>query len=469
MNDLALCRTKFHGGIVNTARRARRASGRTRLALVAGVAVLATVTAPLATASAVAPAVRAGAENPAPVTVVQETGEIATGDVAASQVRFTAELPAGFTGTVKAQLALDEFPEGGDPFPSRTMGNFTNTSCLVDGVPGSPCRFFGGTTPETEFTLYLDMPAATVAPAGQGRKVTWVLRTNAPFWAAEFMKGKINLTDASGRALAGAPVKLDFVMGRSTHRPTFYGRDAAGVLWQYESDGKLDSAAYQPRTRIGGGWNAYDTITRLGSSYVGSGAKGAGTDLVARDAAGQLWYYQQSGDPAAPFRSRKPVGGGWGQYTSIVGVGDVGLDKTDDLLARDRDGILWFYRGTGNPDRPFEGRVRVGGGWNQYTSLVPFPDGILAKDAAGTLWHYQAKRSTAAGTVPLEPRRKVGTGFGAFTGLAYGGMKTGRYTEDLLARDRDGKLWMYQGTSRGLLTGKRVLVGGGWNVYGLLI
>ncbi|WP_405495155.1 hypothetical protein [Streptomyces sp. NBC_00096] len=141
-------------------------------------------------------------------------------------------------------------------------------------------------------------------------------------------------------------------------------------------------------------------------------------------------------------------------------------------MARDRDGVLWFYQGTGNPDRPFKARVSLGGGWNQYTSLTAFPNGILARDAAGVLWIYDASIANVGG--PLDPRRKYGTGFGSFTALAFGGAKTGAGHADLVARDRAGNLWLYEGMTnvrddRKTLTGKRTLISGAWNVYTLLI
>lgn len=427
----------------------------------------------MASASAVTPMVAAAAEDAAPVTVIQETSDIRTGDVPVSQIRFTAELPAGFSGDVKAQMVIDNTPGGGWDTPSRMISGFRNVSCLVNGVPGSPCKFFGGTTEDDDGTLYLDLPTATVVPSASGQKVTWVLRMNVADNLFGSMGGRIDLRDAAGAALATAPVKINFVEGRASYRPTFFGRDAAGVLWQYESDGKTGSVRYAPRTRVGGGWNIYDTITRLGSSHVGSEAAppGYGTELVARDAAGQLWFYERSGDPVNPFKSRKLVGGGWGQYTSIVGMGDSRRDGVSDLLARGSDGVLWFYRGTGNPDRPFKPRVKVGGGWNQYTSLTAFPNGLLAKDAAGVLWYFEAN-PTGEVAAPLKPRRQIGTGFGPFTALAYAGDKNALGHDDMLARGRDGSLWLYEGawnTKGYKLSGKRTLVGGGWNIYNTLI
>ncbi|GAA0617758.1 hypothetical protein [Streptomyces crystallinus] len=78
--------------------------------------------------------------------------------------------------------------------------------------------------------------------------------------------------------------------------------------------------------------------------------------------AGLPGYYRGSGDGNAPFLSRSRVGGGWQVYDTLFGAGDVTGDGRADLLARDRAGTLWLYKGTGNPSAPFASRTRVGGG-----------------------------------------------------------------------------------------------------------
>ncbi|WP_328297530.1 hypothetical protein OG389_06640 [Streptomyces sp. NBC_00435] len=458
---------------MNTTHRAAR---RTRLALVAGAAVLASVTTPLATASAVTPAAKTSAQNPAPVTVVQEgSGGVVTGDVPASKLRFTATLPAGFTGDVRARLVMDYAPEEGTETAPWVAAGLKGSTCSLNGGPGAPCTFVSSGV-SGPFVISLDLPTATAVPGTAGRTLTWEVQLNAATHLIGAAVGTIDLTDASGTALASAPMKITFLPGVASTRPTFFGRDAAGVLWQYESDGLEGSAAYKPRTRVGGGWNIYDAITRLGRTATGSDVKGVGDDLVARDAAGQLWLYQGTGKAEAPFKSRKLVGGGWGQYTSIVGMGDSRQRGVNDLVARDRDGVLWFYRGTGNPDRPFKARVKVAAGLNQYTQLAAFPTGqipggLLAKDAAGALWFYKPNQY-GDGPDPLEPRERLGTGFGSFTALVFAGDKDRRGATELLARDRDGNLWMYPGAYRSghvVLRGNRVLVGSGWNIYNALI
>ncbi|MFG3084414.1 hypothetical protein ACGFY1_26800, partial [Streptomyces parvulus] len=64
------------------------------------------------------------------------------------------------------------------------------------------------------------------------------------------------------------------------------------------------------------------------------------------------------------------IGGGWSAYDVLNGPSDLNRDGVPDLVARDKDGVLWFYQGTGSATAPFKARARVGGGWNTYNMIV---------------------------------------------------------------------------------------------------
>ncbi|MER6321624.1 FG-GAP-like repeat-containing protein [Streptomyces coelicoflavus] len=192
-------------------------------------------------------------------------------------------------------------------------------------------------------------------------------------------------------------------------------RDASGVLWRDDLRDRPLDGRVQPaqRARVGGGWNTYKQIEAVGD-LAGSRAG----DLVALDGSGVLWHYLGKGD--GTFATRARVGGGWNVYTRLTGGSDLDGDGRTDLLAADTSGVLWFYKGTGSAAAPFAARARVGGGWGVYDRLT------AVGDIAGT----------AAG--------------------------------DLVARDRSGVLWLYQGNGKGNFL-SRVRVGGGWNVYTHLV
>ncbi|WP_248782970.1 FG-GAP repeat domain-containing protein [Streptomyces exfoliatus] len=79
-----------------------------------------------------------------------------------------------------------------------------------------------------------------------------------------------------------------------------------------------------------------------------------------------LWRYY--GTVTGGVSARVQVGGGWGGYTSLVGVGDLSGDGRTDLVARDAAGKLWRYSGTGTG--LYGARVTIGtSGWQSFKGL----------------------------------------------------------------------------------------------------
>ncbi|MFC9589358.1 FG-GAP repeat domain-containing protein [Streptomyces sp. NPDC056944] len=131
------------------------------------------------------------------------------------------------------------------------------------------------------------------------------------------------------------------------------GLDRAGVLWSYlgYSDGRLTT-----RMRVGGGWGQYTELAGQGD-LTGDGR----ADITARDKAGVLWLYKGTGDYKAPFAGRTKIGGGWNAYDRLLSLGDIDVDGKVDLLARKTTGELLRYSGTGNAARPFTAPVQIKG------------------------------------------------------------------------------------------------------------
>ncbi|WP_274912750.1 VCBS repeat-containing protein [Streptomyces sp. WZ-12] len=181
--------------------------------------------------------------------------------------------------------------------------------------------------------------------------------------------------------------------------------DKDGVYTRVKDGSLLFVNQYGGVKRIGGGWNIYDRIMSPGNL---AGQKQS--DILARDKSGVLWMYMAYED--GTLTGRYKVGGGWGQYTDIAGVGDLDGDGYTDIVAKDRAGVLWLYKGNGRVGDGFQDRTRIGGGWNAYDHLVSVGDldrdgrsDLLARDKTGALWLYKGNGN---GKDPFDRRVKIG-------------------------------------------------------------
>ncbi len=219
-------------------------------------------------------------------------------------------------------------------------------------------------------------------------------------------------------------------------------RDAAGVLWRddlydWPVNGQAQSAR---RTRIGSGWNTYKQIEAAGQ--IGGDKNG---DLVALDTTGVLWTYPGKGD--GTFGTRVRVGGGWGVYTKLAGGSDWHTpDAAADLFAVDTAGYLWYYRGTGDLAKPYAPRIRVGGGWGAYNQITALGNvagdaggDLVARDKDGVLWLYKSNGYS------FQARQRIGGGWNAFSQLVGAGDVDADGRPDLIAYGSGGT-YVYRST-----------------------
>jgi FG-GAP-like repeat len=146
-----------------------------------------------------------------------------------------------------------------------------------------------------------------------------------------------------------------------TANPDLLARDTSGVLWLYLSN---SNGTFGGRNKVGAGWDAYTQIAGR-DDLTGDGK----ADIVARDKAGVLWLYKGTGTYRSPFTTRVKIGTGNNVFSKFIGLGDNDGDGLNDLIARDYNGYLWFYAGTGSASAPFSPKVKIGHGWNMYNYL----------------------------------------------------------------------------------------------------
>ncbi|MCB5292954.1 FG-GAP-like repeat-containing protein [Arthrobacter sp. SO3] len=228
-------------------------------------------------------------------------------------------------------------------------------------------------------------------------------------------------------------------------------RDASGELWLYPGTGTGD---WSKRIDLGGGWNVMTSIVSAGDFNDDGNA-----DVIARDSSGELWLYRGTGN--GDWLKRQSLGGGWNVMSSIVAPGDFNADGTPDLIARDSSGELWLYPNNGAGD--WFKRVDLGGGWNVMSSIVAPGDfnadlkvDLVARDTSGELWLYPGN-----GKNEWFKRESLGGGWNTMNAITAPGDMDGDNWPDIIARDTTGELWLYPNDGAGDWF-KRVDLGSGW-------
>ncbi|KQX45522.1 MULTISPECIES: VCBS repeat-containing protein [unclassified Streptomyces] len=179
------------------------------------------------------------------------------------------------------------------------------------------------------------------------------------------------------------------------------GRDRNGVLWQHLGTGDRKKP-FAPRTRVGTGWQAYRLITG-GSDLTGDGRP----DLVGIDKAGVQWLHKGTGSWSKPFADRVKMSAGWGIYNLVTATGNLAGGPAGDLVARDKDGVLWLHLGRG--DGTFAPRTRISDGWNQFTEITAVGDlgndgrpDLIARNPAHTTYKLRVYNGTGLWATPLK-------------------------------------------------------------------
>ncbi|MER5204979.1 VCBS repeat-containing protein [Streptomyces sp. NPDC002825] len=332
-----------------------------------------------------------------------------------------------------------------------------------DGVPSARPAYGDGTSTTLNLTKTGFGPSVVIDPLEDGPQFTWTF-SHPHFGYA------VTLTNrASGQ--------------KKVFRGT-WGLETLKIIWYGNLDSAEDGAwtpgAYtweldaSPSDGIGPNVHATGDFTLSYVHRPHDYSSNGTPDLFARDSAGRLWradsqiWHNGSGYEPVSEGSPVAVGTGWHIYDQIESVADVAGTVAPDTIARDTAGVLWLHQGTGNASKPFLSRVKVGGGWQIYHQLAGGSDltgdgraDLVAADKVGDLYLY---KGTGGATAPFAPRKKIGYGWGIYNQLTAVGDIAGGPAGDLLARDKDGVLWLYLGKGDGTFA-SRVKVGAGWNAY----
>ncbi|MET9965126.1 VCBS repeat-containing protein [Streptomyces sp. NPDC006356] len=190
-------------------------------------------------------------------------------------------------------------------------------------------------------------------------------------------------------------------------------------------------------------------------------------DVLVRMSDGSLRGYKpKCGLAPTPSTSYTKLGTGWNAYNVLTSPGDLTGDKRADLLARKAStGDVYLF--AAKSDGTLAAGKKIRSAWSGYTKIVGAGDlngdgrgDLLARDKAGTLWRYNG-----LGNGLLKDRVKVFTGWGSGYNVIVGaGDITGDGKADLVSRDGSGNMWRNSGDGKGSF-GARVKIASGWQGY----
>ncbi|MFF8809375.1 FG-GAP repeat domain-containing protein [Streptomyces omiyaensis] len=188
-------------------------------------------------------------------------------------------------------------------------------------------------------------------------------------------------------------------------------------------------------------------------------------DLVFRAIDGEVYSTAGSEDPLALFRYADIA-------KDIIPIGNQSGEAEPEILVLSENGTLTMYRDVDPSGTPYE--TVLGGGWQAYSKITSPGDvnndgraDVIARTKDGALYLYLATGST---TKPLGTRISVGGGWNAYDQLIGVGDANGDGKADLYGRTPDGQLYFYTGTgstTRPFAT--RKLIGGGWGKFNQIL
>ncbi|MBB4693906.1 FG-GAP-like repeat-containing protein [Paractinoplanes abujensis] len=250
------------------------------------------------------------------------------------------------------------------------------------------------------------------------------------------------------------------------------GRNPAGELKLYRGNGKGSWIDPSTNIEVGSGWQQFNHVFPVGD-FTGDGA----LDIAGRNAAGELKLYRSNGKGGWISSTPTVIGSsGWNSFTAVFSPGDFNGDGYVDVLTRNSAGKLLMYRGNGkggwiDPST----NIEVGSGWNQFTAIFSpgdftgdgFAD-VIGRTSTGELKLYRGngKGGWLNGTNP----DVIGSGWNSFTQIFSPGDFTGDGFSDVIARNTAGELKLYRGNGKGswIDPSTNIHIGTGWNQFNLI-
>ena len=167
------------------------------------------------------------------------------------------------------------------------------------------------------------------------------------------------------------------------------------------------------------------------------------------------------GQAGSKFAAPVQIGTGWNGFTLIEPAGDYDYDGVPDLLARDAGGGLFLY--PLRSDLTFKPRMTLGAGWQSMLSVAGV--GAFNGDANADIIGLRASDHALVlfpgdGPNALQDSVVLKTAQNDLAQILGVGDYNGDRSADVLARSGDGRLWVYPGSSTGVLGARQPVRGG---------
>jgi GH25 family lysozyme M1 (1,4-beta-N-acetylmuramidase) len=254
----------------------------------------------------------------------------------------------------------------------------------------------------------------------------------------------------------------------SSYYPQIISREDSGILrlWNNTSGGVVSGG-----TAIAQGWGGLN-LTMI--DFDGDGNQ----DILAQNPAGAMLLYRTNGSGVFMAEPRKAIGSGWNQMTSVTVTTNFKGAGTNGLMARNSAGQLYYYPVPGTST--WGPVTAIGTGWADYliaggetinTAPAPAPptptppapapanpsitaaSDVVTVDPTGNLY----RRASGAGT--LGTAREIGSGFTGLTSI-YVVDWNADGIQDLATLSTTGQLAIQAGLAAGGFAARTVLASG---------
>lgn len=309
--------------------------------------------------------------------------------------------------------------------------------------------------PVTGYTVTVSPGGKVVTASGSARALTVTgLSDNVKYTFAVRARNAVG-TSAARSSTATPRTYSRFIgtrWGNGDPRPDVVGVTSGHNAYLYRGTGtgsvlsgvKVASGLGSVRTVLPGLWTPGDNVW---GTFLGVGYDG------------YLHGYSVGSNGTWSLRYRG-LDRGYAQYRIVVSPGDLTGDGLADLLGVTDAGDLHIRAQRGSSGAPFYGPRRIGGGWSAFTTVTGVGDldgdrrnDLVARKKDGTLWLYAG---TGKGGFY---GRQIGTStsWKSFAHLAGVGDFTGDKRNDLLALAPNGYLYVYKGNGKGGFSGKALV------------